>query len=231
MLGDGASENTIQFTNSTFYNNEVRCSGDDCRFSLGGVIGTGGGSEISCNHCTFAKNKFFCPSGDCGTFGGDTLAEAGLQNISISNSIVFGEEPLNNCFGEIVSQGYNLENGSTCLDGTVTGDKPNTDPLLDTAGLQNNGGLLLTIALLMDSPAIDMADLECPPPDTDQRGFTRPEGDRCDIGAFEGILPPPPPPPVPQATIPTLSEWGLIALAGILGIVGLMVMRRRKVTA
>jgi len=31
--------------------------------------------------------------------------------------------------------------------------------------------------------------------------------------------------------IPTLSEWGLIAMAGILGIVGFMVMRRRKVTA
>jgi len=30
--------------------------------------------------------------------------------------------------------------------------------------------------------------------------------------------------------IPTLSEWGLIAMAGILGIVGFMVMRRRKVT-
>jgi len=31
--------------------------------------------------------------------------------------------------------------------------------------------------------------------------------------------------------IPTLSEWGLIAMAGILGIVGFMVMRRRKATA
>ncbi len=31
--------------------------------------------------------------------------------------------------------------------------------------------------------------------------------------------------------IPTLSEWGLIATAGILGIVGFMVIRRRKVTA
>ncbi len=29
--------------------------------------------------------------------------------------------------------------------------------------------------------------------------------------------------------IPTLSEWGLIAMAGVLGIVGFMVMRRRKV--
>ncbi len=33
------------------------------------------------------------------------------------------------------------------------------------------------------------------------------------------------------APIPTLSEWGLIAMAGILGIVGFMVIRRRKVTA
>lgn len=33
------------------------------------------------------------------------------------------------------------------------------------------------------------------------------------------------------AEVPTLSQWGLIAMAGILGIVGLMVARRRKITA
>jgi len=32
-------------------------------------------------------------------------------------------------------------------------------------------------------------------------------------------------------SIPTLSHWGLIAMAGVLGIVGFMVLRRRKVTA
>jgi len=31
--------------------------------------------------------------------------------------------------------------------------------------------------------------------------------------------------------VPTLSEWGLIAMAGLLGIIGFMVMRRRKVAA
>lgn len=31
--------------------------------------------------------------------------------------------------------------------------------------------------------------------------------------------------------VPTLSEWGLIAMASILGIVGFLVARRRKVTA
>ncbi|HBN26449.1 MAG TPA: hypothetical protein DD405_03150 [Desulfobacteraceae bacterium] len=33
------------------------------------------------------------------------------------------------------------------------------------------------------------------------------------------------------SNVPTLSEWGLIAMASILGIVGFMVARRRKVTA
>ena len=28
--------------------------------------------------------------------------------------------------------------------------------------------------------------------------------------------------------IPTLSEWGLIAMAGVLGVIGLLAMRRRK---
>jgi len=31
--------------------------------------------------------------------------------------------------------------------------------------------------------------------------------------------------------VPTLSEWGLIAMAGVLGIIGFMVVRRRKATA
>lgn len=31
--------------------------------------------------------------------------------------------------------------------------------------------------------------------------------------------------------VPTLSEWGLIAMAGLLGTIGFMVIKRRKVTA
>lgn len=34
--------------------------------------------------------------------------------------------------------------------------------------------------------------------------------------------------PVTPANVPTLSEWGLIAMAGALGLVGFMVIRRRK---
>jgi len=35
----------------------------------------------------------------------------------------------------------------------------------------------------------------------------------------------------PSPTVPTLSEWGLIAMAGVLGIVGFMVIRRKKAIA
>ncbi|GJM14979.1 MAG: hypothetical protein DHS20C13_03060 [Thermodesulfobacteriota bacterium] len=31
--------------------------------------------------------------------------------------------------------------------------------------------------------------------------------------------------------VPTLSEWGLIAMAAVLGVVGFMVMRRKRATA
>lgn len=39
----------------------------------------------------------------------------------------------------------------------------------------------------------------------------------------------PPAPPSTPASIPTLSEWGLITMAGVIGVVGLLAIRRRKV--
>jgi len=38
-------------------------------------------------------------------------------------------------------------------------------------------------------------------------------------------------PPPPDVQVPTLSEWCLIAMAGVLGVVGFMVMRRKRVAA
>jgi hypothetical protein len=65
----------------------------------------------------------------------------------------------------------------------------NTDLKLDPAGLQSNGGPTQTIALKKVSPAIDFI-----PKGTngcgasvkiDQPGVERPQGKRCDAGAFE----------------------------------------------
>jgi putative Ig domain-containing protein/CARDB protein len=107
----------------------------------------------------------------------------------LTNVIVSGNTTVN-CFGPITSLGHNLDSGTTCgFPGT--GDLSNADPLLGP--LQNNGGFTLTHALLAGSPAIDAGtNTGCPP--TDQRGapFLRPQGLKCDIGAYEvqsGVAP------------------------------------------
>jgi len=52
------------------------------------------------------------------------------------------------------------------------------------------------------------------------------EGENCNeqSGLCSGFVPDPDP-------VPTLTEWGLIAMAGVLGLVGFMVIRRRKASA
>ncbi len=64
------------------------------------------------------------------------------------------------------------------------------DPLLDPAGLANNGGLTQTIGLQANSPAIDAGNNAAATTaglTTDQRGsgFARISGARVDVGAFE----------------------------------------------
>ncbi len=96
-----------------------------------------------------------------------------------------------NCWGinSANSDGFNLDNGSTCgfVDPT---DLNNTNPLLGP--LADNGGPTLTHALNGLSPAIDMGGgSNCP--SEDQRYVFRPsDGDGngsgvCDIGAYEYI--------------------------------------------
>jgi len=53
--------------------------------------------------------------------------------------------------------------------------------------LQSNGGATATYALLPGNPAINAGSPDsCSP--VDQRGVVRPQGGRCDIGAFEAVF-------------------------------------------
>jgi hypothetical protein len=89
-----------------------------------------------------------------------------------------------------VSKGYNLiGDGNATAAFDQTGDQKDTDPLLDP--LDSYGGPTQTHRLQSDSPAIDAGPptdgdpIACPPPSTDQRGVSRPQGAACDIGAYE----------------------------------------------
>lgn len=105
-----------------------------------------------------------------------------------------GEGPLDgpDCYGAISHEGFNLVSNSTdCgIIGVGDGLQVEVDPVFDPAGLQDNGGIVPTVALMPGSPAIDAGDPVCVL-STDARGFVRPmdgnvdEDFICDIGAFE----------------------------------------------
>jgi hypothetical protein len=114
---------------------------------------------------------------------GGNIYAGGATNISttLKNTLIAFGLP-NNCDAHLSSQGNNLESANTCGLG-AGGDLINLDPRV--GALQANGGSTLTHALDLSSPARDTgANSGCPA--TDQRGVARPQGARCDIGAYEG---------------------------------------------
>jgi predicted outer membrane repeat protein len=157
------SDGSTTVTNSTFSGN----TGGN-----GGAIGDFGGSTTITNSTL---------SGNSATNGGGLYTNYGT--LVVRNSIVANSPSGGNCFGDpnpIVDQGGNLQHPGTTCGATIA----SADPLLDPAGLQDNGGPTKTIALQPGSPAIDAAVASnCPP--TDQRGVSRPQGAGCDVGAFE----------------------------------------------
>jgi cysteine-rich repeat protein len=96
------------------------------------------------------------------------------------------------CQGAVTSRGFNLiANTSGCaFEGDTSGDL--LDKPANLGPLQDNGGPTFTHALLTGSAALDAASPDVPGSGdpaceaTDQRNVTRPQGARCDIGAFEG---------------------------------------------
>jgi hypothetical protein len=98
------------------------------------------------------------------------------------------------CAGVLLSQGYNLIQDTSGCTLTGTSDIVGLPPLLGPLG--DNGGPTPTHALLPGSPALDAGDpAGCRDSQgtlltSDQRGEPRPQGNACDIGAFEAGLAP-----------------------------------------
>jgi hypothetical protein len=145
-------------------------SGNSAGFG-GGILNFG---SVTLTNATVTDNS--ANFNGSGIFNGlNPRGTVTLKNTIVANSFI-------NCSGPITSAGHNLDSGNTC-GLTGPGDLTNINPLLGP--LQDNGGVTFTHALLPGSPAIGTGSPDCPPPATDQRGVTRPQGATCDIGAYE----------------------------------------------
>ena len=129
--------------------------------------------------------------------GGIAINPNFADYVNLWNTLVAGNRqqssvgPFQDCSGTFNSQDYNLiQTTAGCsLAGFTAHNKINVNPVVGP--LQYNGGATPTVALLAGSPAIEGGNLSgCidehgAPLSTDQRGYARPTGARCDIGAFE----------------------------------------------
>ena len=182
----------------------------------GGGIGNAGGATITILNSTISRNTTVTRGGgiynyqsfanianttiamNSADWGGGIYSpidnESIVGNSIISDNLASSYGP--DGFGFLKSQGYNLirNPSNITLEGDLTGNIVNVDPLLDPILAQNHG-LTPTHALRVGSPAIDAGNSINPAIITDQRGFSRPYdlstvpnasgGNGADIGAFE----------------------------------------------
>lgn len=188
--GGGASHNdgVFKIVNSTFVGNTAAPEDPISGRGAGGAIGNHRSGRMTVESSTISGNR--APDG---TGGGIHTSPAPGSSFTIRDSIVADNEAPEapDVFGGFTSGGYNLvgdPNGSTGFGPT---DQQNVPSGLDPEGLKDNGGPTQTVAPLPESPAVDAIEVGCPPPETDQRGVSRPQdgdGDGtslCDIGAYE----------------------------------------------
>ena len=179
----GNFQGVLRVTNTTISGNQA---------SIGGGISNWSLSTSILENATIAANSASNLGG--GLYNNDVGAVE-LQNTIIAGNVggPFGPD----CFafaprqGALISQGYNLiQDTSNCdITGDTTGNITAQDPKLGV--LADNGGPTPTQALGNGSPAIDAGNPAAPGSGgfactaIDQRGIPRPQGARCDMGAYE----------------------------------------------
>jgi len=190
--GGGVSADDATLVNSTISGN------------TGGGIVAGGTVELS--NATITENA-----------GGGVTA----GSIVLRNTIVAGNIPADCTVAATTGDAHNIDGDGSC--GLFGSDQVRVYPLLGP--LADNGGPTFTHALLVGSPAIEMGSPAAPGSGgtaceaTDQRGVARPDGPRCDVGAFEGtdtMTTPPTCTPLPRGDCqPALGERSKLTLNSV----------------
>lgn len=221
----GGIENSASSTLLNVFHSTV--SGNQANADGGGIDSNGPFAQAG--SATITANTADADNAGGGN-GGGVFKAPGAGTFRIANTIVAGNFDLGStgiqapdCAGSGgfggsggMTFGYNLI-GSTANCGYTT---PGPGDILDMpAGLgplEDNGGNSFTHELLPGSPAIDMGNPATPSGaaehcgGNDQRGVARPQGPRCDIGAFE-VIPPPPvemPPVGGTTSLPAATPAG-----------------------
>ena len=184
----------VTVTNSTFSGNTAT--------NEGGAVSTDGG-DVTVTNSTFSGN-----TGDLGgaifAFGGDVILNFATivgntssytavfsdGNVSVTNSIVYGNPGGFDVAGSSLSASHSLFTSTSSVSPTVSGATLifGEDPLLGS--LADNGGPTQTMMPGAGSPVLGAAN-PAGAPSTDQRGYTRTTNGRADMGAVERLgLPP-----------------------------------------
>ncbi|MFH2101880.1 MAG: right-handed parallel beta-helix repeat-containing protein [Chloroflexota bacterium] len=154
--------------------------------SHNGFTGIDNEGDLTINHVTIAFN------------GGVAVGSCG--DMYVSNSIIAQPPGTGGCGCNTIHPIFpNIDTTGTCGGILVNLTDIRLGPLAD------NGGPTQTHALLPGSVAIDIVNRLCLP--TDQRGITRPFGQKCDAGAYEFT----------DATLPMMNTTGTptVLLTGI----------------
>ena len=187
---DNHNFSTLRVTNSTISGNQADQGG--------GIYNS---STTHLRNVTITANTAGTPGSGRGIGGG--VSNLDSSPFTLQNTIIAGNTAHNLSFfapdclafagrsAALTSQGYNLiQNTANCdISGDLTGNITGQDARFGL--LADNGGPVKTHALIDGSPAIDAGNPAAPGSGsnacaaTDQRGFLRPLGTTCDIGAFE----------------------------------------------
>lgn len=172
LAGTGPGAN-FKVVNSTISGNKVQRNDGG---SGAGIFSSGSSSTIT--NSTIAYNTV--PNAD------QAVAAAIHGNAALKNTVIAyntgGWNGLWACMGNITNNGGNVQFPNNDCGSRIAKRDPNLAPL--SPALENVvvGGVMPTHALIVPSFAINRA-VDCAA--IDQRGVARPQGDKCDSGAFE----------------------------------------------
>ncbi len=191
-LGGGVyNDGTLTMIDSTISGNQSGSSG-------GGLTNAQNGTTHLNNVTITANTSGTAHNGQGGGLDNSLGHAFTFRNTIIAgNTDLSGTPPTPDCDARtgfssaLTSEGYNLVGNAAHCDiaGDMTGNIIGQDPKL--GALLNNGGPTPTNAPAADSPVVDAGNPAAPGSGglacaaTDQRGFVRPIGDHCDIGAVE----------------------------------------------